>query len=61
MIQPAPSLQQVPPGGRRFVSPLAVAAGLAAAAVLAGALMLWAHYGTAVFFEMLVSGLEACF
>jgi hypothetical protein len=39
----------------------AIAAGLAAVALLAGALVLWARYGTAVFFEMLVSGFEACF
>jgi hypothetical protein len=38
-----------------------IAVGAVAAAVLAGALVLWAHYGTAVFFEMMVSGLESCF
>lgn len=27
----------------------------------AGALLLWAHYGTAVFFEMIASGIAACF
>jgi hypothetical protein len=31
------------------------------AAVLLGALVLWSHYGTAVFFEMLASGIGACF
>jgi len=35
-------------------------AGLGAAALL-GALALWFHYGTAVFFEMIVSGVAACF
>ena len=30
-------------------------------AVLLGALALWFHYGTAVFFEMMASGLSACF
>ena len=38
---------------------------LAAAAVigvlLAGTLALWAHYGTAVFFETIRAGLVACF
>ena len=29
--------------------------------VLAGALLLWAHYGTAVFFEMVAAGIAACF
>jgi hypothetical protein len=31
------------------------------AAVLLGALVLWSHYGTAVFFEMLASSIGACF
>jgi hypothetical protein len=36
------------------------AAALGALAV-AGALALWVHYGTAVFFEMIASGIAACF
>jgi len=35
---------------------LAAAAGI----VLAGTLALWAHYGTAVFYEMIVAGIAAC-
>ena len=31
------------------------------AALLLGALVLWFHYGTAVFFEMISSGIAACF
>ena len=31
------------------------------AALLAGAVTLWAYYGTAVFFEMLRVGWAACF
>ena len=31
------------------------------AAVLLGASVLWIHYGTAVFFEMITSGIAACF
>ena len=30
-------------------------------AVLLGALVLWFHYGAAVFFEMIASGIAACF
>ena len=30
-------------------------------AILVGALVLWFHYGTAVFFEMIASGISACF
>jgi hypothetical protein len=29
--------------------------------VLAGTVALWAHYGTAIFFEMIRAGLVACF
>lgn len=40
-----------------------ILAGIAAvgAVLLLGALALWMHYGTAVFFEMLASGIAACF
>ena len=31
------------------------------AAILLGASVLWIHYGTAVFFEMIASGISACF
>ena len=30
-------------------------------ALLLAALVLWFHYGTAVFFEMIASGISACF
>jgi hypothetical protein len=32
----------------------------AAGIVLAGTVALWAHYGTAVFYEMIVAGIAAC-
>jgi hypothetical protein len=31
------------------------------AAVLLGATALWVHYGTAIFFEMITSGIAGCF
>ncbi|MBU6458557.1 MAG: hypothetical protein KGK16_17980 [Bradyrhizobium sp.] len=34
--------------------------GLGVAALL-GALLLWLHYGTAVFFETIAAGISACF
>lgn len=37
-----------------------LAAGVAGL-VLAGTVALWAHYGTAVFFETIRTGLVACF
>ena len=39
---------------------IVIAAG-ALGLVLAGTVALWAHYGTAIFFEMIRSGLMACF
>jgi hypothetical protein len=45
---------------RRFSRawPIAV---VAVSAVLAATIALWAHYGTAVFYEMMVAGIAACF
>jgi hypothetical protein len=48
-----------PPGGLAF-GIIAGSAGLVAA-ILLGAIVLWIHYGTAVFFEMIASGIAACF
>lgn len=47
------------PGGVGF----AIMAGSAAlvTAMLLGGSVLWFHYGTAVFFEMIASGIAACF
>jgi hypothetical protein len=61
MVQPVSAPRELPATGRRSLPVAALAAGLLTAALLVGALALWAHYGTAVFFEMIVSGLEACF
>ena len=46
---------------RRVTSAIAVGAVALGAALLLGALVLWFHYGTAVFFEMIASGISACF
>ena len=41
---------------------LALGAALGLAAVLfIAALLLWVHYGTTVFFEMIAAGIAACF
>ena len=40
--------------------PLVLFAG-AAGIALAATIALWAHYGTAVFFEMIAAGIAACF
>ncbi len=44
---------------QRRVALLVVGAVLGA--IMAGTLALWAHYGTAVFFETLRAGFAACF
>jgi hypothetical protein len=46
---------------RGIASTIVTGSAAAAVALLLGTLALWAHYGTAVFFEMLASGIAACF
>jgi hypothetical protein len=63
MAQPMSTPQQMPDAfGQRRIAPAIVwgAVGLGTALLL-GALVLWFHYGTAVFFEMIASGIAACF
>jgi hypothetical protein len=64
MAQPISSQQDItaiPPLARR-VGVIAAAGGAAlGAALVLAALVLWFHYGTAVFFEMIASGIAACF
>ena len=38
-----------------------VLTGVATTAVLAGTVLLWAHFGTVVFFETIRTGFAACF
>jgi hypothetical protein len=42
-----------------YSRPLVVTAA-AIGILLAGTVALWAHYGTAVFYEMIVAGIAAC-
>jgi len=62
MAQPISTKQQMPGsfGPWRRLGP-AIAAGGAGLGVILAALVLWLHYGTAVFFEMIASGIAACF
>jgi len=46
---------------RRVAPAIAVGGAGLGAVLLVGALALWFHYGTAVFFEMIASGISACF
>jgi len=53
---PMPALADAPLTSRPLLV-LAAVAGLLIAATLA----LWAHYGTAVFYELIAAGIAACF
>jgi len=64
MAQPISTRQQMPGMfrlARRIGPALAVGGVVLGAAILLAALALWFHYGTAVFFEMIASGIAACF
>jgi hypothetical protein len=49
------------PPDRKVASIIAVGLTGLGAVALVGALVLWFHYGTAVFFEMIAAGFNACF
>ena len=49
------------PSVRRARTVIAIVGAALGAAALLGTLVLWFHYGTAVFFEMIASGISACF
>ncbi len=51
----------VSPPLRLTSRPLMLGAAVAAGMLLAAAVALWAYYGSAVFYEMIVAGLAACF
>jgi hypothetical protein len=63
MAQPisAPQIPDALPPARRAVPAVAVGGVALGIILLFGALVLWFHYGTAVFFEMIASGISACF
>jgi hypothetical protein len=62
MIHPIPTQNATMPAHRWFGGVRAAAVGVAVvcAGLLVGASLLWVHYGTAVFFEMIASGIAAC-
>jgi hypothetical protein len=41
--------------------PVLLIAGAAAGVLIAATLALWAHYGTSVFYEIILAGLATCF
>jgi hypothetical protein len=46
---------------RPHISRPLIAIGAIVAAALGGTVLLWAHYGTTVFFETIRAGFSACF
>jgi hypothetical protein len=48
------------PNTLRFSRPLLIIT-MAVVLLVAGTMMLWVRYGTAVFYEMIVAGIAACF
>jgi hypothetical protein len=63
MAQPVSTPQQMIPTepSRKVALAIVMSAAGLGAAILLGAGVLWFHYGTAVFFEMIASGIAACF
>ena len=64
MAQPVFTPQEMPAafGPSRRIAPAIVIGGAGfGAVILLAALLLWFHYGTPVFFEMITSGISACF
>ncbi|MGZ5876585.1 MAG: hypothetical protein ACXWKP_31385 [Bradyrhizobium sp.] len=64
MARPLSTPQQLPGAhqpARRVARALAVGGVGLGVVLLLGALVLWFRYGTAVFFEMIASGISACF
>jgi len=47
--------------GRLASRSVLLAVALGVGALTAGTAALWAHYGTAVFYEMILAGINACF
>ena len=60
VAEPRKAAPGILPSSRLAVT-VAVAGGVAAAAVLAACGVMWLHYGPTVFFQTLAAGLAACF
>ncbi|KZD20797.1 hypothetical protein A4A58_16215 [Tardiphaga robiniae] len=63
MVQPLLTPKSTMPASERpsrVASVIVASAAAFVALLLVGAIGLWAHYGTAVFFEMIKTGIAAC-
>ena len=63
MVQPVSTPQPIHGAlpERRTVPAVLLGALTAGTVILLGTLVLWFHYGTTVFFEMIAAGFNACF
>jgi hypothetical protein len=64
MAPPMSTPHQMPAAlqpARTAASAIVMAAAVLGVVLALGAVVLWVHYGTAVFFETIVSGLSSCF
>jgi hypothetical protein len=57
-----PTMSDHEPGmGRSASRPVLFAVAAGAGVLAAATVALWVHYGTAVFYEMILAGINACF
>jgi len=57
-----PTISEHRPGAGHLVArPVLIALGVGAGVLAAATAALWIHYGTAVFYEMILAGINACF
>jgi hypothetical protein len=64
MAQPLSTPQQISPSiqpSRRIAQAIVMGGAIVGVAAAVGAVALWFHYGTAVFFETIAAGISACF
>jgi hypothetical protein len=64
MVRPAmnPTIREhIVSSSRPAVRPAAIAGIVGAGLVLSATAALWAYYGTAVFYETVIAGIDACF
>lgn len=54
-------MSDIPSVSTRYPSRATLIASAAAGLVVAATIALWARYGTAVFYEMILAGIAACF
>lgn len=56
-----PAIDGTPSPTDEASRPVILTLALVVGVIVAGSLVLWFHYGTAVFYEMILAGLAACF